>query len=363
MAKRTEAPTTGQLMEELDGIGIEDAEGAEPAEATEGATPPEGTEAPAEGAEPEELTAEEQEAEQAEAQAAKTPPSPAVEAQKWQPPPGGQPFRFRADHREVEVPGALEWDHGIYVPKDAWNGVVSRHLADREQVYQTVTGLQRQVEELQPDRNPEVLQARVTLQKFLELFDSGPEAVAQWLDNFAVNAPRLQAEIQAQTYQQQLQLRQQQSTLQDQEYMAQQLTGQLPGYLEQNIEALIGQVPELGELKGSTKQLREQLWPFARALFWEADRDYPEHGVMRGQIVVRRDALEPLLKQEATRRLEAKRLQAGQEHNARALGKTPPLKTVPSRGRPVPAGTRKEYKPGESRQAKDDFLEWNPLAE
>ena len=367
MATRTEAPNREQALDDLDAIGVEDegTEGAAPVEGQEEATPPESPEAPAESE-----SVEEEEAagdiERTESQ----PPVPQQHPQQWKPPEGGQPFRFRADHREVEVPGALEYEHGIYVPKEAWNGVVSRHLADRDTLFQQhqreVNRLQQEVEIRDPDKNPRVIEAGVTLQKFRELMDQGPEAVAQWLDNFAVNRPLLEAEIRAQTLQAQLEARQQQSTQYEQEQLVAQVTERLPGYVEENISALISQTPELASLKGSEKKLVEQLWPYIGSLLWEADRDYPEHGVRRGQIVPRKELFLQALKQEATRRDEIKRLEDAARHNQRALGnganKTP--KTVPARGRPVPAGQKqREFKPGEARQAKDDYLDWDPLAE
>lgn len=364
MAKRTEVPSArSTLLEELDEVDPGEVEGTEPAEGETGATPQARTEAPADGAESaEELEGEEAEAAGAEGTEAEGAP-PQQEPPAWQPPEGGQPLRFRADHREVDVPGALEWDHGVYIPKEAWNTVVSRHLADREQFYQTLQGLQRQVDERDPEKHPRVLQADVTIKKFLELFDKGPEAVAQWLDNYAVNRPLLEAEIRNATLEAQLQAQSHQ--VGDAEFQAtvRGIQEQLPGYVEQNIAALITQVPEFQGLKGSEKKLVEQFWPFLHSILMEADRDYPEYGVAQGQIVVRREVLEQLLRQETGRRAELKRLEAAGKHNAAATGKAKPSKTVPSRGRPVPAGPKREYKPGETQQAKDDFLNWDPMAD
>lgn len=364
MAQRTETPSNrSTLLEELDDIEAgDDLEGDEPAGDTEGATPPDGSEAPAEGAES--SNEPDAAAEGAEAPAADGSPAAPAAPAPWQPPAGGQPFRFRADRREVEVPGAIEYDHGIYVPKDAWNGVVSRHLADRDEISRVITGLQRQVEERDPERHPEVIQARVTLQKFVELFDKGPDAVAQWLDHYAVNRPLLEAQIEKEALLAQLQSRNQQVSATDQEAQTAEVAAQLPGYVEQNITALISQIPGLSELKGSEQQLVQQLWPYARSFLMEADRDYPERGIRQGQIVPRRDVLEQLLKQEADRRAEVKRLQKGGQHNRAATAKATSPKTLPARGRPVPAGQRKTFKPGiDVSEAKDDFMDFDPLAD
>lgn len=354
MAKRSEAPTRGQALEELDDIGHEPTEGVEPGDDSTEATPRSGAEPPAEDPDAEDL---EEEEGLEPAPAAPAPPA------AWQPPEGGQPFRFRADHREVEVPGGLQWDHGIYVPTDAWDGVVQRHLADRDALQQYYGGqienLQRQVIELNPEHHPIVLEAQATLGALRELFDRGPQAMAEWFDQFAVNRPLFEAENRAKALQQQLELRQQQLTQAEFQASAQRVYEELPGYLEQNIAALISQVPELKGLKGSEKKLVEQFWPYVRAIFNDADPNYP------GQIVPRREVLEPMLRQEAERRGELKKLQDASKHNQRATGKATSPKTVTSRGRPVPAGQRKTYQPGAEgyRQAKDDFLDFDPLAD
>lgn len=364
MAQRTEAPDRLQAIDDLDNVTIEDgdADGAAPVEGEGQETPGDDPEAPAEGGELEEDAAGDV------TQPAEQPPKqPQTHPQQWKPPAGGTPFRFRADHREVEVPGALEWDHGIYVPKDAWNGVVSRHLADRDSLYQQhqreVQTLQQQLQDRDPDRNPVVQQANITVQKFRELMDQGPAAVAQWLDNFAVNRPLLEAEIKAAGLEAQLQARQQQMGSQEEEAAITRIQQELPGYVEQNIAALISQTPELASLKGSEKALVQSLWPYARSFLWEADRDYPEHQVARGQIVPRVEVLSQLLKQEADRRAEVAKLQKAAAHNQRALGRNSPTRTVPARGRPVPGPAQREYKVGEAQKAKDDYLAWDPSTE
>ena len=268
------------------------------------------------------------------------------------------------------MPGAVEYDHGIYVPKQAWNEVVSRHLADRDALYQDFQGqygsLQRQIEDGSHPaiaNHPRVLQADQTIAALHTLFDQGPEYVAQWLDNFAVNRPVLEAEAKAKALEAQLQARTQQVSQAEQEQQVEAIRRELPNYIKQNVTALISQVPELKDLAGAEDQLLETLWPYAKSFLWEADQDYPQYGVSRGQIVARREALEPILKQEAKRRREVKELQAAAKQNRAALGSTPATKTVPTRGKPVPAGRSKDYKPGEYRAARDAFLKEDFLAD
>ena len=342
MAQRTEVSARDTALDELDDITAGYGEDTAPVEVTEGATPPDGAETPADDAAPDEPEGIEPEPE--------APPAPEPPV-AWQPPEGGQPFRFRADHREVEVPGALEYDHGIYVPKDAWNTVVSRHLADRDQFQRELQARDRTIEERDPEKHPQILEARVTLEKFRELLDKGPEKMAEWLDNYAVNRPLLEAQIEKEALAAQIKSLTERTSTADQEARAAQVAAELPGYVEQHIQAAISQIPGLSELKGSEKKLVESLWPYARSFLTEN---------AQGQIAVRPDILNQLLKQEADRRSEIKRLEEAGKYNRAATARATPPKTVPARGRPTPGGPAVTFKPGQSREAKDAFLEWNP---
>lgn len=350
MDEPTEAPSLPprSLRDELADVDIEDSdqlEGAAPAEGTEGAPPPAVPEAPADdgdSAAP---------AEQLEGDA----PEPAAPV-AWQPPAGGQPFAFRVDGREVEVPGALRWDHGIYVPTESWGRVVQGHLADREAYTAQRGQLLQQLAAADPAVNPTVLQANATLQAFKELLDKGPLEVAKWLDNYQQNRPLLEAQIQNAALQAQLAYRTQGYQQQQEEQLATQLAQQLPTYLQQNIDAVIAQDPELAGLKGIANQaLLERLWPYAEWLFFEADRDYPEYNLRRGQIIVRPDRLKQLLGQQAATAAELKRLEKAAAHNRGATGRVPAAPTVTTRGRPTPAG-RAPSKPRTVQEWRDEYL-------
>jgi hypothetical protein len=341
------------LADELAGLDIEDTgspEGAAPAEGEAGEPPPADPDAPAEGEAAEaELTLE---GEQPAGEGA-----PAEQVPVWTPPEGGEPFSFRVDGREVAVPGAQRYEHGIYVPADAWNGVVQQHLADRGAWQQQRQAYEHRLAELDPQAHPVVLQAQATVQAFQELLAKGPLEVAKWLDKFEQNRPLLEVQIQNQALQNQLELRTRGSQQQEQEQLVQQVADALPGYLEQHIEAAISQTPELAALKGSAGKLRETLWPYAQMLFIEAppDRDLPEHGLRRGQIGVNRAVLSQMLGQQAAHQAELKRLEAAARHNRAATGRVPAAPTVTTRGRPAPAG-KASPQPANSQEWKDDFL-------
>lgn len=347
MPTPSEAPAARSLADELADITLDDDDqgGAAPADATEGAPPPTGAEAPAE----EELDDEEL------LEGDEAPADPAAPV-AWAPPEGGQPFTPRADGRDLEIPGALQYEHGVYIPADALP-VLQRHLADREAFSQLRTQLERQVAERDPAHHPDVLRAQQTLVALHQLLDQGPLEVAKWLDNFQQNRPLLQAQIENAALQAQLQARQQQGGQQQYEQAVSQVQQALPGYLRQNIEAAISQDPELKALAGKGEQLQTKLWAMAEYLFFEADRDYPEYGLRQGQIIVRPDRLKALLTQEAATAAELKRLEAAAAHNRAATGRTPTKPTVTSRGRPAPAAGRSPAsKPQTAQEWRDSYL-------
>lgn len=358
---REEAPTVRDWQSQVMDVNPDedDVGGAAPVPDDAGAPPQTEPETPAESEE--EAAEAPPEPDELEEELEEEPEAPA-EPVDWQPPEGGEPFAFRVDGTDVEVPGALRYEHGIYVPTDAWT-IVQKHLADREVISARERQFEQRIQSLDPARHPDVLQAQETLKAFQALLQQGPIEVAKWLDNYEQNRPLLEAQIQLAATRAQLEARSQQMGDTEFEQQAEQLSQQLPGYLKQNIEAAIAADPAMKDLVGATDAVFEQLWPMAEMLFFEADRDYPEHGVRRGQIIVRPDVLSRLLKQQASTRAEMKRLQAAARTNAKATGKTKTAPTVSTRGRPIPAGQSKAYQPGDTRSWKEDFLASDLLEE
>jgi hypothetical protein len=345
MPTPSEAPAARSLADELADITLDDDDqgGAAPAADTEGAPPPTDQLAPAD----EELDLQEEQLEDPD----QLPEVPVA----WAPPEGGLPFKPRADGRDLEIPGALQYEHGVYIPADGLP-VLQRHLADREQFTQRQQALERQVQERDPAHHPDVLRAQASLQALNQLLDKGPLEVAKWLDNFQQNRPLLQAQIENAALQAQLQARQQQTSQADYEQAVTQVQQALPGYLRQNIEAAVSQDPELKALAGMGEQLLQKLWAKAPALFFEADRDYPEYGLRQGQIIVRPDVLRAELHQLAQHAAEVKRLEAAARHNRAATGRAPAKPTVTTRGRPTPAGRSTAAKPQTVQEWRDSYL-------
>lgn len=278
----------------------------------------------------------------------------------FQPPEGGEAFGFRVDGRDVAVPGALRWDHGIYIPTEAWT-TVQRHLADRDAFSRELDQRDQRIADLNPETHPVVIENRESLKALSALLDKGPVEVAKWLDNFAMNRPLLEAQIANAALKAQLEARTQRVDSFEQEQGAQALSQQLPGYLRQNIEFAVGSDPRFKDLAGKTDKLLESLWPFAAQLFYEAEIDNPPGfpGLKRGQIVVQPQLLQTLLTREVERQAEVTRLEAATRFNRDATGKFRAAPTVSTRGRPIPGARTPTYTPGDPRsiqQFKDDFM-------
>lgn len=283
-----------------------------------------------------------------------TPAEAVTDSAAWQPPAGGESFAFRADGREVPVPGALKYPHGIYVPNEAWT-TVQRHLADREAFNGQLRHKDQQIAALDPDRHPDVIKGRESVKAMAALLDKGPEEVAKWLDNYAINRPLIDAQIEKATLEARLQSYTQQQTTAQTEQAAKDLAERLPVQLRQTMDAVIQSTPEFAELASMGEKLFEKLWPFAEHLFLELDRDVPEYNLRKGQVIVRQDVLRQLLTPHAEARAEVKRLEVATKQNQAATRKTPVPPTVTSRGRPVPGTRPKTYAPGD-RSWKDDLL-------
>lgn len=352
MATHIDASPARSLIDELSDVTAESDEipDAAPADGEAEAPPQTDPDAPAESVDGQA----DQLVEVEEPDAPEPEPAAPAEPVGFTPPSGGEPFAFRADGREVQVPGALKYEHGTYIPAASW-ATVQRHLADREAISAQLRQKDQQIASLAPDQHPDVIRARETLKAMSGLLDKGPAEVATWLDQFATNRPLLEAQIQNQVLQAQLQARQQQSTETEREQAQQWYAQHLPGYLQQNIDWAIQSDPALAELAGMGDQLRDAFWPLAPQLFVEVDRDYPEHNLRRGQLTVRHDVLKTLLTQRASQRAEVKKLEAAAKLNQAATRRAPATPTVPARGRPVPGARAKTYTSGD-RSWKEDFL-------
>ena len=214
-------------------------------------------------------------------------------------PPTGQPFTFRVDGREVPVPGAYVVGNQILVPKEAWDRHVRPNVADRSVWREKEAGYQRQLQQASSARSDQELRANALLEKFGELTAKGPQAMAEWLDNYYTNLPVLEAQARASAAERRaaelMQVQQSQVSEQRQAQEVVDAQHHLSATLEQYL-----QQPEFKALAPEGQELLQELWTeHQNTLFIRADRDYPEYGLKTGELAISYDALNRLLSRRA----------------------------------------------------------------
>lgn len=130
-----------------------------------------------------------------------------AEEEPTQPSPETHPFSFKADGTKVDVPGAVvgkakgqdgEEREYILIPKDSWQKTVQPRVADRVQIQQREANLQRQLDqvrrELDPDHNPDVQRARALVSEFDKILED-EASLRSFLENFEQGKAHLKSRI------------------------------------------------------------------------------------------------------------------------------------------------------------------------
>lgn len=203
--------------------------------------------------------------------------------------PAGEPFTFRADGKEFTIPGAQKFPEGVYIPTEAV-GKLQEHLADRRGLNDRIRQLEQKLQNADPSRNEEVLRARALINQITALMDQGPEKMAEWLDNLEQNRPILEAKAQADALKRQLEQYQTRETSAQTEQQATELAGQMEAALGQHLDAVLKD-PEIATLGLDSNRLKVRLYRMAEQLFGEADRDYPEYGIRKGDLTINLELL------------------------------------------------------------------------
>jgi hypothetical protein len=249
-------------------------------------------------------------------------------------PPARVPFTFAVDGQQVTVEGAAVVGDNIIIPKAAWDQVVRpRYLGDRHVWRQREAGLQQQLKEAASAKGDREGRAEAILAKVQELDTGGPEAWAQWLDNFHTTRPILEAEAKARVAEQRLHAIEQQRQEQDSAAQADSLVPRLQSHLDQALSQYLAR-DEFKVLAADADALKATLWDQAAQLFFEAPEDFPEAGLRQGDLGFRYDLFTRLLESHAApaRRLAAQVQQATQaaKSNAAAVAPTRPVAPTPA---------------------------------
>lgn len=201
----------------------------------------------------------------------------------------GEPFTFRADGKEFAIPGAMRYDDGVYIPADAV-GKLQEHLADRRGLNDRIRQLEHLAEERNPERHPEVLKARALTQQIQKLMAQGPEAMAEWLDDLERNRPILEARAEAAALKQQLEGYTTRESTAATEQQATQLADEMDRTLGTHLDEILKD-PAIASLGLDRNRLQVRLYRMAEQLFGEADRDYREWGIRKGDLTINLELL------------------------------------------------------------------------
>jgi hypothetical protein len=199
-----------------------------------------------------------------------------------------QPFTYQSGGRTHELGGALLGADGVlYIPPESVQEVsrlvsLGRH---HETVHrQQIQSFQRQLSEAKESKSSAQVRAEATANFWAELEAKGPQAIAQFLQNWMVNKPQLEA---ARLKAEAEQIRGQVERMQrgdPEEQQARETETRV-----NTIEDLVDRVRANPQYKfisdDQLKTFAKRLWRNQGQLFTQADRDYPEHGVQKGQLI------------------------------------------------------------------------------
>src|SRR5690606_37647193 len=356
-------PSVDELMELTDTAATDDPpaepeDDSPPAAAAEAATPDAETEsspaeAPADAAEPPEDTPD------AETSA---PPAgqPAADA------PPTEPFRFRVDGREIDVPGAHVVDLGpdgggrcIVIPADVWDRRIRPHVADRRAIHQRHQQELRELEQrLDPSRNETVIRATAlaeVLDPVLEALSRGDvEPLKAFVAEYAgAGTDRLQLMVENRLLKARSEMQQQVERSRQQEAEAAALVPLAEEAVRQSVQQIL-ETPVFEGLGLDAAELEEQAWALQKSgvpiLFRAQEGD--GSGLPPGQVGINRALLyERLMPLASVARRVAEARAAAQQARARndaalagATGRRSVPPAVPAAGSPGAGGKKTEPK-------------------
>lgn len=199
-----------------------------------------------------------------------------------------QPFTYQSGGRTHELSGALLGADGVlYVPPEAVQEVsrlvsLGRH---HETVHrQQIQSFQRQLSEAKESKSQAQVRAEATANFWAALEAKGPQALWDFLNEWKTNKPQLEAarlKAEAEHIRKEAERMRQGDP---EEQQARETETRV-----NTIEGLIDQVRNNPQYKflsdDQLKTFAKRLWRNQGQLFAQADRDYPEHGVQKGQLI------------------------------------------------------------------------------
>lgn len=260
-----------------------------------------------------------------------------------------RPFKFRVDGAEVDVPGAVETDELVAMPREAWNRYVQPRLADREAWRRREADYKRQLE----TKSAKEIRAEKTIEKFdalLKLASEDEDKALEFLQDIGRQLPVLEREARIAELEAQVNRRQ---TV-EQEAEDEERAAELRTQLEQDLRGRITEFSKDPRFAGvDVDRAHRRLWRIADKVYFQPDQDLtdPESGqvlVKKGEIGINFDLIREELAElaELSRGVATttKKVEAAAETNRRALArpKAPPP-GVSAKGSPAAGGEVKTF--------------------
>lgn len=262
--------------------------------------------------------------------------------------PEVKPWKPKADGKEIEVPRSQvftdpntgeEW---ILFPAKEGQRTLQHHLADRGAWREEKKGLLQQLADLNPEHNEQVIKAREMTEFFWSLVEKSDDEVLELVDKMRSGKGEWEARMKAKSLEERLNARESVTVDPDpelQQIQQEELTTKVRGSLRQNLNELLS-APELSGLI-ELDEAEEDLWELRNNFIFEAEKDYPDQGIRKGEIVFDMDYVAKHLERQAERikrvRENARRAKEVERENARKLEgaktKTPAPKTPPKKPR------------------------------
>lgn len=226
------------------------------------------------------------------APAAATPPAaPAAAA-----PPAVAPadeWKFRADRDDINVEGSkVNPDGSLTIPgkhRETLEQLLAEGIAHRGSWREEQTQYETRISELEGrlnDTQPEIARAKAFSDQLLALLDSGPDKVAEWLDNHTTNFPKFKADAELKVMQAQLADRDKRLSAVEEERLSQELGPQLQQTIAGAIEELGKQFPKVNAAAISQRITQRYMDDVA----YEVGANERPRGLARGEVLIGRGA-------------------------------------------------------------------------
>jgi hypothetical protein len=251
----------------------------------------------------------------------------------------------------------------VFIPRgSAFDSLRSRFLGNREAWQAERSQLLNAVKAAKEANWEEVARARATLDGVGEVLKGGPEAVAKWLENLAVNAPLLQERVARRVAEERAQKLLALEEERRAEEMAAELRPRLQHHLGACVEAVLGRPDNVGLLTAEEAQdLLRFLMEHGDRLYYEAGEGDPT-GLAPGQLGFREEVFTSLVDRELRRARKYKddvvAIEAAAKRNAAVTAE--PVAPPPAQTKPAPpqTGERPRNADGTFAAAKKGLKAW-----